>query len=67
MAGAIVVEQVFSWPGVGRYLIESIINRDYPVIQSYVLIVATLYVCINLCTDILQRIFDPRIKESTYD
>ncbi|MDI3091866.1 MULTISPECIES: ABC transporter permease [Priestia] len=67
MAGAIVVEQVFSWPGVGRYLIESIINRDYPVIQSYVLIVAVLYVCINLCTDIIQRLLDPRIKESSYD
>ncbi|WP_255323640.1 ABC transporter permease [Priestia megaterium] len=67
MAGAIVVEQVFSWPGVGRYLIESVINRDYPVIQSYVLIVAVLYVCINLCTDIIQRLLDPRIKESSYD
>jgi nickel transport system permease protein len=67
LAGAIVVEQVFSWPGVGRYLIESIINRDYPVIQSYVLIVAVLYVCINLCTDILQRILDPHVKESSND
>ncbi|MGE6516989.1 nickel ABC transporter permease [Lysinibacillus sphaericus] len=60
LGGAVIVEQVFSWPGLGRYLIESIINRDYPVVQSYVLIIAIIYVVANLCTDILQRVLDPR-------
>lgn len=60
LGGAVIVEQVFSWPGLGRYLIESIINRDYPVVQCYVLIIAMIYVLANLCTDILHRVLDPR-------
>lgn len=60
LGGAVIVEQVFSWPGLGRYLIESIINRDYPVVQCYVLIIAMIYVLANLCSDILHRVLDPR-------
>ena len=59
LGGAVIVEQVFSWPGIGRYLIESIINRDYPVVQSYVLIIAIIYVMANLFTDVLHRLIDP--------
>ena len=62
LGGAVIVEQVFSWPGLGRYLIESIINRDYPVVQCYVLIIAVIYVLANLCTDVLQRLLDPHLK-----
>ncbi len=61
LGGAVIVEQVFSWPGLGRYLIESIINRDYPVVQCYVLIIAVIYVLANLCTDVFQRLLDPHL------
>ena len=61
LGGAVIVEQVFSWPGLGRYLIESIINRDYPVVQCYVLIIAVIYVLVNLCTDLLHRLLDPHL------
>ncbi|MFJ8511613.1 nickel ABC transporter permease [Lysinibacillus xylanilyticus] len=61
LGGAVIVEQVFSWPGLGRYLIESIINRDYPVVQCYVLIIAVIYVLANLCADVLHRLLDPHL------
>jgi len=61
LGGAVIVEQVFSWPGLGRYLIESITNRDYPVVQCYVLIIAVIYVLTNLCTDVLHRLLDPHL------
>ncbi|KOS60484.1 MULTISPECIES: nickel ABC transporter permease [Lysinibacillus] len=61
LGGAVIVEQVFSWPGLGRYLIESIMNRDYPVVQSYVLIIAVIYVLANLGTDVLHRLLDPHL------
>lgn len=61
LGGVVIVEQVFSWPGLGRYLIESITNRDYPVVQCYVLIIAVIYVLANLCTDILHRLLDPHL------
>lgn len=61
LGGAVIVEQVFSWPGLGRYLIESITNRDYPVVQCYVLIIAVIYVLANLCTDVLHRLLDPHL------
>ncbi|MEE3806542.1 MULTISPECIES: nickel ABC transporter permease [Lysinibacillus] len=61
LGGAVIVEQVFSWPGLGRYLIESITNRDYPVVQCYVLIIAVIYVLTNLCTDVSHRLLDPHL------
>jgi len=61
LGGAVIVEQVFSWPGLGRYLIESIINRDYPVVQCYVLMIAFIYVLANLGTDVLHRLLDPHL------
>lgn len=61
LGGAVIVEQVFSWPGLGRYLIESIVNRDYPVVQCYVLIIAVIYVLANICTDVLHRLLDPHL------
>ncbi|WP_284646330.1 nickel ABC transporter permease subunit NikB [Paenibacillus silviterrae] len=61
LTGAIVVEQVFSWPGVGRYFVESIMNRDIPVIQCYVLLSVCVVVGCNLIVDLLQLYMDPRI------
>ncbi|WP_216831595.1 ABC transporter permease [Alkalihalobacterium elongatum] len=62
LGGAILTETIFGWPGVGRYIYEAIGNRDYPVIQSGILIVATMFVMINLIVDLLYSYIDPRIK-----
>ncbi len=62
LGGAILTETIFSWPGIGRYIYEAIGFRDYPVIQSGILIVAFLFVMINLIVDILYTVIDSRIK-----
>ena len=62
MAGTIVVENVFAWPGLGKLCINSIFNRDYPVIQTYVLLIGTLFVVFNLLFDIIQCVADPRLR-----
>lgn len=62
MAGTIVVENVFAWPGLGKLCINSIFNRDYPVIQTYVLLIGTLFVLFNLLFDIIQCLADPRLR-----
>ncbi len=62
IAGTIVVENVFSWPGLGTLCISSIFNRDYPVIQTYVLLIGVLFVVFNLLFDILQTVSDPRLR-----
>lgn len=63
IAGTIVVENVFAWPGLGQLCISSIFNRDYPIIQTYVLFVGFLFVIFNLLFDIIQYIVDPRLRE----
>lgn len=63
IAGTIVVENVFAWPGIGKLCIASIFNRDYPVIQAYVLMVGTLFVMFNLIFDIIQYVSDPRLRK----
>jgi len=62
LGGAILTETIFSWPGIGRYIYEAISFRDYPVVQSGVLLIATIFVLINLIVDLLYAVFDPRIK-----
>ncbi len=62
LGGAILTETIFGWPGVGRYIYEAISFRDYPVIQSGILIVAFIFVMINLVIDVLYSLIDPRIK-----
>lgn len=62
LAGAIVTEKIFSWPGVGLLLIESIQRRDYPVVQGCILVVAFSYVIVNLLTDLAYKKLDPRIQ-----
>ena len=66
IAGTIVVENVFAWPGIGKLCIASIFNRDYPVIQAYVLMVGTLFVAFNLISDIIQYVSDPRLRKEVY-
>ncbi|RKD75990.1 nickel transport system permease protein [Sinobaca qinghaiensis] len=62
LTGTIIVEQVFSWPGFGRFFIEAILNRDIPVIQGYVVLAACLFIVCNLIVDVLQLYMDPRIS-----
>jgi peptide/nickel transport system permease protein len=61
-SGAVVVENVFAIKGLGRVLIQSILNRDYPVVQGSILLVATLLVFMNLIIDLIYRLIDPRIS-----
>jgi peptide/nickel transport system permease protein len=65
LAGTVITETVFSWDGVGRLLVESIEKRDYPVTQACVLLVALLYVAVNLATDIIYTKIDPRVRFSS--
>ncbi|ACS84091.1 nickel/cobalt ABC transporter permease [Musicola paradisiaca] len=62
MAGALVVENIFAWPGLGRLCVTAIFNRDYPVIQAYVLLMALLFVLGNFLVDALQLWLDPRLR-----
>jgi peptide/nickel transport system permease protein len=62
LAGAVVTETVFAWPGIGRLAIQSIYNRDYPVVQCVVLLSAALFVVVNLAIDALYGLLDPRIR-----
>lgn len=64
LGGAILTETIFSWPGIGRYIYEAIGYRDYTVIQSGILIVAFMFVMINLIVDLLYTVIDKRIKYS---
>lgn len=63
MGGTTVVESIFVWPGVGSLVLSAISNRDYPIIQGYVLLMGCIFVIINLITDLLFRVFDPRVRE----
>jgi peptide/nickel transport system permease protein len=63
LTGAILVETVFSWPGVGTLLLQSISSRDYAVIQSVTLIIAVIYVVVNLLVDLSYGLIDPRTRE----
>ena len=63
ISGTIVVENVFAWPGLGTLCISSIFNRDYPIIQAYVLLIGVLFVVFNLLFDLLQTVSDPRLRK----
>lgn len=62
LAGTVIVEIIFAWPGVGKFLVDAIYARDYPVIQGFVLIIALFFVLSNLAVDILYTYIDPRIR-----
>ena len=61
LGGAVVTETVFAWPGIGRLVVQSILARDFPVVQAAVLILAVTFVVVNLLTDLLYGLLDPRI------
>ena len=62
LTGAIITEQIFSWPGLGRLLIQSINTRDYPQVQASILVIALTYIMVNFISDLLYGVVDPRIK-----
>jgi ABC-type dipeptide/oligopeptide/nickel transport system permease component len=62
LGGAVVTETVFAWPGIGRLAIQSIYNRDYPVVQSAVFLSAVLFIVLNLLIDLLYGLLDPRVR-----
>ena len=61
-AGSIITETIFSWPGVGKWLVESVRRRDYPVLQGGVLLVASVVMLVNLAVDLLYGLINPRIR-----
>jgi len=62
LTGAVITETIFAWPGVGRLLIQSINFRDYPMVQGCILLIAVTYVAMNLLTDLVYGLLDPRIR-----
>ncbi len=62
LGGAVLTETVFSWPGIGRLMVDSILTRDYPVVQGAVLLLAVFFVMINLVVDVIYAFLDPRIN-----
>ncbi len=64
LTGAIITETIFAWPGVGRLLIQGIRMRDYPLVQGGVLVMAMTYIMINLATDLVYAMLDPRVRPS---
>lgn len=61
-AGAVITETIFSWPGIGQLTIDAIQKRDYPVVQSCILLISLSYVAVNLLTDLTYCYFDPRVR-----
>jgi ABC-type dipeptide/oligopeptide/nickel transport system permease component len=62
LTGTIITETIFSWPGVGRLLIQAISFRDYPLVQGCILLIAVTYVTMNLLVDLVYALLDPRIR-----
>ena len=62
LGGAVLTESVFAWPGLGRYLVDAIFLRDYPVVQAVVLVIAVGFILVNLAVDLLYAVVDPRIR-----
>ena len=62
LAGSVIIETVFAWPGVGLYLIDGVVGRDFPVVQGAGLLIASSVVLVNLLTDVMLVYVDPRIR-----
>ena len=64
LAGAILTETIFAWPGIGKWLVEAIHRRDYPAVQGGILMTATIIIAVNLLVDVLYGVINPRIRQS---
>ena len=62
IGGTVIIETVFAWPGVGRLVVQAIFNRDYPLVQACVLVLAVVFVVVNLLVDLLYVYLDPQIS-----
>jgi peptide/nickel transport system permease protein len=62
LAGAVIVETVFAWPGIGKYMVDAIFDRDYPAIQGFVLFTGTVFLLLNLLVDLIYAWLDPRVR-----
>ncbi len=62
LGGTVVVETVFGWPGLGRLIVQAIFNRDYPLVQAAVLVLAAIFVAVNLAVDLLYGLLDPQVR-----
>jgi ABC-type dipeptide/oligopeptide/nickel transport system permease component len=62
IGGTVIIETVFAWPGVGRLVVQAIFSRDYPLVQAAVLVLAVLFVLINLLVDLIYLYLDPQIS-----
>ena len=62
LSGAVLTETVFAWQGVGQFLAEAITQRDYAVLQGFILVIAAMYVVINLLVDVSYGLIDPRVR-----
>ena len=62
MAGAILTETIFSWPGIGKWMVDSISRRDYPVVQGGLVLIAVIVMVVNLTVDLLYGLINPRIR-----
>jgi peptide/nickel transport system permease protein len=61
LSGAVVIETIFAWPGIGKFAVDAIGQRDYPALQGFVLFSALVYVAANVVVDLTYRLIDPRI------
>ncbi len=61
LGGTAIIETVFNWPGLGQYAVQEVFARDYPVIQGYVLLMALIFMIVNLVVDLVQARVDPRV------
>ena len=64
LAGAIITETIFAWPGLGRLMVEAINARDYPLVQGCVLVIGASYLAVNTATDLLHGAIDPRLRDA---
>jgi peptide/nickel transport system permease protein len=64
LSGAVLTETIFSWPGIGSWLFDSILGRDYPIVQSVTLLIALIYVMANFFVDVIYTVVDPRVRHS---
>jgi len=62
LSGAVLTETIFSWPGMGKWLFDSIVARDYPIVQSVTLLIAMIYIVANILVDVLYTLLDPRVR-----
>lgn len=62
LGGTVIIETLFSWPGIGRYVVDAITGRDYPVVQAFALLMSIIYIMLNFIVDLLYRWMDPRVR-----